>query len=191
MQNSSMENPLATCLTAIAMTAKTTNTPIMDNIIRMDTDSVPIGIDNFCSLCISHVPEDFVGNLIPSNRKIKGFGGILSPIIQVGTLLWRWNDDQGQEHKFLIPNSLYIPSGKYRLLSPQHWAQTRQGDQKHAQEIKDAQNVTLSWGRSSYKLTTTFGKQNNVGTLYMSPGFNNFNLFCQAATEEHHDSQKL
>ena len=70
MHNSSMTNPLATCLTAIAMTAKTTNTPRMDNIIRMDTDSVPIGIDNRCSLCISHVPEDFVGNLIPSNRNL-------------------------------------------------------------------------------------------------------------------------
>ena len=58
------------------MTTKTTNTPRMDNIIRMDTDSVPIGIDNRCSLCISHVPEDFMGNLIPSNRKIKGFRGI-------------------------------------------------------------------------------------------------------------------
>ena len=42
MHNSSMTNPLATCLTAIAMTAKTTNTPRMDNIIWMDTDSVPI-----------------------------------------------------------------------------------------------------------------------------------------------------
>ena len=112
MHNSSMTNPLDTCLTAIAMTAKKTNTPRMDNIIRMDTDYVPIGIYNSCSLCISHVPEDFVGNLFPSNRKIKGFGGILSPRIQVGTLLWRWNDDQCQEHKFLIPNSIYIPSGK-------------------------------------------------------------------------------
>ena len=153
----------------------------------METDSVPTEINNRCSLCIFHVPEDFVGNLIPSNRKIKGFGGILSPIIQVGTLLWRWNDDQGQEQKFLIHNSLYIPSGKCRLLSPQHWAQTIQADQKHAQEITDAQNVTLSWGISSYKLTTPLGKQNNVGNLYMTPGFNNFILFCQAATEEHND----
>ena len=89
MHNSSMTNPLATYLAAISMNTKTTNTPRMDNIIRMDKDSVPIGIDNRCSLCISHVPEDFVGNLIPSNRKIKGFGVILSPRIQVGTLLWQ------------------------------------------------------------------------------------------------------
>ena len=109
----------------------------------------------------------------------------------MGTLLWRWNDDQGQEQKFLIHNSLYIPSGKCRLLSPQHWAQTIQADQKHAQEITDAQNVTLSWGISSYKLTTPLGKQNNVGNLYMTPGFNNFNLFCQAATEEHNDEYYL
>ena len=109
MHNSSMTNPLANCLTAIDMTAKTTNTPRMDNIIRMGTTSVPIGIDHRCSLCISHVPEDFVGNLILSNRKIKGFGEILSPRIQVGTLLWRWNDDKSQEHTFFILNSLYSP----------------------------------------------------------------------------------
>ena len=87
MHNSSITNPLATCLTAIDMTAKTTNTPRMDNIIRMDTTSVPIGIDNHCSLCISHVPEDFVGNLIPTNRNIKGFlfDGIRFPTKSSGT----------------------------------------------------------------------------------------------------------
>ena len=52
MHNTSMTNTLATCLTAIAMTAKTTNTPRIDNIIWMDTESVPIGIDNFCSLSL-------------------------------------------------------------------------------------------------------------------------------------------
>ena len=40
-------------------------------------------------------------------------------------------DDQGLEHKFYFPRSSYItgssyiPEGKVRLLSPQHWAQTQ------------------------------------------------------------------
>jgi hypothetical protein len=40
-----------------------------------DTDSKPIGIDNRCTACISHDATDFVGNVLPSNRWIKGFGG--------------------------------------------------------------------------------------------------------------------
>ena len=123
--------------------------------------------------------EVFVGNLMPSNRKIKGFGGIFHQEFKWAPLSWQCNDDQGQEHKLLIPNSIYIPSGKYSLLSSQHWVQTRQGDQKHAQEITDAQIFTLSWGRSSYKLTTPLVKQNNIGTLFMTAGFNNFNFFVK------------
>ena len=171
------------------MSAKTTNAPRKDNSIRIDTDSAPIGIDNRCSLCISNVAEDFVGDLTDTNRKIKGFGGILSQKIKVGTILWRWDDDQGREHKFTIPNSLYVPSGKCRLLSPQHWAQTRQDNQKPAFKTTNKSKVVLTWGKQKYQLTTPLGKRDNVATLSMSPGYNKFNLFCKAATMDFKDEE--
>ena len=108
----------------MAMPTKT-STPRNDNEFKMDTDSATIGIDNRCSLCILHIAEDFIGELIELERKIRGFGGVIQPKIKTGALLCRWEDDQGQEHTFLITDSLFIPSGKCRLLSPQHWAQTR------------------------------------------------------------------
>ena len=120
----------------MAMPTKT-STPRNVNVFQMDIDSANIGIDNRCNLCISHIYEDFVGELRESRRNIRGFGGVFQPKINAGTLLWRWGYDQGQEHKFLIPNSLFILSGKCRLLSPQHWAQTRQDDQKLSAETKD------------------------------------------------------
>jgi hypothetical protein len=40
-----------------------------------DTDSSTVGIDNRCSGCISHINEDFVGELKKTDRVIKGFGG--------------------------------------------------------------------------------------------------------------------
>ena len=55
---------------ATAMNAELT---VRSNITRFDTDSDPIGVDNRCSACISHIPEDFVGDLISSSRTIKGF----------------------------------------------------------------------------------------------------------------------
>ena len=45
------------------------------NISTFDTDSIPIGIDNRCTACISHKIEDFVGPLRDTNRIIRGFGG--------------------------------------------------------------------------------------------------------------------
>ena len=79
-------------------------------------------LDNRCTACISHIPEDFIGDLIDSNRTIKGFADSKTSGIKVGTLLWSWQDDAGMEHSFKIPNSYYVPQGKVRLLSPQHWA---------------------------------------------------------------------
>ena len=70
---------------ATAMNAELT---IRSNITRFDTDSDPIGVDNRCSACISHIPQEFVGDLINSNRTIKGFADSKTSGIQIGTLLW-------------------------------------------------------------------------------------------------------
>ena len=121
------------------------------------------------------------------NQKVKseGLEELSNPKIKTGTLLWRWEDDQGQEHKFLIPNSLFIPSVKFRILSPQHWAQTRRYHQKLATETTDRAKVVLTWVNKTkqYLKTIPLGKKSNVGTFYLSLGFNNFHLFFQKEME--------
>ena len=77
-------------------------------VIRFDTDSGPLGVDNRCSGCISSFVEDFEGPLYESGRIIKGFGGSRTHGVMTGTLAWKWLDDKGTEHKFRIPNSFYI-----------------------------------------------------------------------------------
>ena len=83
-----------------------------------DSDSRLVGVDNRCSGCITHVRSDITGDLKMSNRVIKGYGGVRQFAVWTGTIKWSWEDDQGMEHTF------HIPEGKVRLLSPQHWAQT-------------------------------------------------------------------
>ena len=90
-----------------------------------DSDSNLIGIDNRCSGCITHVRTDIPGELRPCDRVIKGFGGTKITRVWQGTIHWSWDDDLGQTHKMVIPNAYYVPDGHIRLLSPQHWAQTR------------------------------------------------------------------
>ncbi len=111
------------CFAAVAMQANGSNT--QERRAIFDTDSEPIGVDNRCTGCISHWMEDFVGPLVDSKRSIKGFGGSKTLNVKIGTLAWKWLDNKGKQHKFLIPKSFYVKSGNVCLLSPQHWAQVQ------------------------------------------------------------------
>ena len=97
----------------------------------------------------------------------------------------QWLDDKGRMHTFEIPNSYYVPECELRLMSPQHWAQTRTAaDQAPTHCITLASNVYLrrTKGDESYELPRPLNKQgSNVGTLYSHPGYNKYDLFCQAA----------
>ena len=157
------------------------------NVIRFDTDSAPVGIDNRCTGCISHIAEDFVGQLRDSNKSIKGFGGSRTPNVKIGTLLWRWMDDNGIEFKFTIPNSYYVPSGGVRLLSPQHWAKTQLGSSRNEQHGTLSQttskDITLMWNGRKNKLTVPLLKESNVGTFHLAPGYDKYEEFrCMMAT---------
>ena len=85
---------------------------------------------------------------------------------------------------FEIPNLYYVPSCDLRLLSPQHWAQKRNPDRETTRCITSSVNVNLRWTHrdENYELTLPLNKRgSNVGTLYSHPGYNKYDLFCQAA----------
>ena len=142
-------------------------------------------MDNRCSACISPYIEDFIGPLEETNKTIKGFDGARTENPKSGTLRWWWSDDSGKVHTFEIPNSYYVPSCELRLLSLQHWAQTRNpADRETTRCITSSVNVYLRWttGEEHYELTLPLNKRgSNVGTLYSHPGYNKYDLFCQAA----------
>jgi hypothetical protein len=154
-----------------------------ERVAQFDTDSEWIGVDNRCSGCISHVKEDFVGPLRQSNKIVKGFGGTRVTNVKVGTLQWTWDDDLGKQHTFIIPNSYYIPDGKVRLLSPQHWAQTQNGknqkrNKNNCGEHTNGIECTLYWNGGDHKLHIPLGRRDNVATFPMSPGYKQFAAFC-------------
>ena len=155
-----------------------------------DTDTAFVGIDNRCSGCISHDLSDFVGPLKPSGKVIKGFGGSRTTNVQVGTLRWTWEDDQGAKHTFTIPNSYYVPDGNVRLLSPQHWAQTQARDKRqrsHCGETTNGMECILHWENGAYQRRIPLGRHNNVATFHLAPGFTQFKVFCAEAELDDHD----
>ena len=168
---------------ALACPAKQITT--QERIVRFDTHVKPIGVDSRCSACISPYIDDFIGPLEDTNKTIKGFAGAQMDNPKMGTLRWQWADDSGKRHTFEIPNSYYVPSCKLRLLSPQLWVQTRNPvDRETTSCITSSVNVYLRWmhGEENYELTLPLNKRgSNVGTLYSHPGYNKYDLFCQAA----------
>ena len=171
------------CMQTIAMQASNSTATKGARTSRFDTDSVDIGVDNRCSGCISHKIDDFEGPLTDTNRVIKGFGGTKTHNVKVGTLRWKWQDDEGTNHEFRIPNSYYIPSGKVRLLSPQHWSKAICGNNRKnvdaAGETTVGNRTTLFWGSGRYKLTIPMCPRTNVATFQTTPGYQQCKLFCQ------------
>lgn len=145
-----------------------TSSPVYDPDISFDSDSRLIGVDNRCSACITHVREDIPGKIVPSNRTIQAFTEKHIHNVYTGTIHWTWEDDEGVPHEMIIPNSYYVPEGKAILLSPQHWAQERQGKDKFggAGSMTTATQVILFWSNHKYHKTIPIAtKGNNVATV--------------------------
>ena len=152
---------------ALACPAKQVAT--QERIVKFD-NAKPIGVDNQCSACISPYIEDFIGPLEDTNKTIKGFAGARTNNPKTGTLRWQWSDDSGKMHTFEIPNSYNVPAFELRLLSPQHWAQTRLPVERATTRciITLSANVYLRWtkGDENYELTLPLNKKgSNVGML--------------------------
>ena len=132
-----------------------------ERIVKFDTDAKPIRVDNRCSACILPYVEDFIGPLENMNKTIKGFAGAQTNNPKTGTLRWQWLNDKGRIHTFEIPSSYYVPESEQRLLSPQHWAQTRSAANRATTCcITLVLNVYLRWtkGDESYELTLPLNK---------------------------------
>lgn len=171
-------------MTVLAMQANATIA--CERRAQFDTDSDTIGIDNRCSGCISHVRDDFVGALQPSGRVVKGFAGTKTSNVQIGTLRWSWEDELGKRHTFTIPNSYYVPEGRVRLLSPQHWSQsqTKGANRDQCGEYTNGKECVLFWGGGTFKMRVPLGKRDNVATFPMASGYTKFKAFCCEAELE-------
>ena len=101
----------------------------------------------------------------------------------IGTIKWKWCDDAGKIHKHIIPNSYYVPHGKARLLSPQHWAKQQRGKlKKTTGEFTNAFKSKLQWGTDGkYTLSVPLSTDTNIATFNLAPGYKGYDLYCKEA----------
>ena len=96
------------CLTSLVVN-ETSSQPTHDGIqvkTVFDTDSLDFGVDNQCSACISNVRKHFVGDLLKTNKVIKGYGGTRIHNVCQGTMKLPMEDDNGKVETFMIPQLL-------------------------------------------------------------------------------------
>jgi hypothetical protein len=146
--------------------------------VRWDTDSHAIKVDNCCTRSISYDLQDFDPESLVDTPQLTVSGFVSdthTPIPKVGTIVWRILDDKGLPRTLRIPNSYYVPGGKSRLLSPQHWAQESVDVHPHpygTQCLTTADAVILKWNQLEYTKTIPIDPNgNNVGTMWTEPGY--------------------
>jgi hypothetical protein len=98
----------------------------------------------------------------------------------MGTFVFSIQDDNGKWHIIELPGSLYIPTAKGVLLSPQHWAQVA----RDYYPIKNGtgymggnSDVTLWWDQSQFKKTVPLNPRTNTPSFRTAPGISKYKAF--------------
>jgi hypothetical protein len=157
----------------------------MSPLIRLDTDSHILIIDNGCSSSITNCIDDYVSPPWRARANIEGYSGSTSAT-HVGTVHWKIEDDLGCTHSILLPNTYYSPHGKHRLLCPQHWAQSANDTHLYPNGTwcaTYADSIVLYWNQQQYRRTVKLLPNTNVGVICTAPGVQQYAHICSLIEE--------
>ena len=161
-------NAYATSTTTDHATNQTTNLSP-----PFDSDSFLIAIDNCASSCFTNNRNDYITHR-STNTIVRGVGN--QKLTTIGTVKWQLQDDRGRKHTFIIPNVYHAPQLPWRLLSPQHLAQTR-NDNEGTGCLTLGDRLELFWDHRKYRKTLPLS-ENNIGLTYSAPNPHKFYAFA-------------
>ena len=153
------------------------------SLITMDSDSFEMRVDTGASHCISYDIRDFIGKVTPTRGSIQGYHEVgRNNRLHLGTMRFRITDDEGRNHTFDVPNSIFDEQGQHKLLCPQHWSRDCDTIDK-AYEMTGEQSTVLAWMQKStkkwhYKTVQHSHSKAPVPVLHTSPGYSNYNAYC-------------
>ena len=147
----------------------------MPLLARFDSDSKQITVDTGATLSLSHDRHDYVGEMTPLTRNVRGVSGNVNAT-HTGTVVWQIEDDNGQVHDIHISNVMYIPTASSRLLSPQHWAQ-ESNDLTGTGCDTNGKRVKLYWNSGQYVKTIPLNPGTNAGSMMTAPGVQMFHAY--------------
>jgi hypothetical protein len=123
-----------TCLALQSETTLQTAPPL----VRFDSDSYLIRVDNHASRCMATAPHLFEDLHLDNDKgQVDGINSGLD-IAGQGTFRFNITNDDGKIHAIKVPNSLYVPNLKRCLLLPQHWVQEAGYKQTWMENYRDS-----------------------------------------------------
>ncbi len=146
-------------------------------LVRFDSDSYLIGVDNHASKCMANAPHLFEDLHLNNKGQVDGINSGLN-IAGQGIFKFNITNNDGKLHTIKIPNSLYVPNLKRCLLLPQYWAQEVGDEQTWMGNYRDS--CVLNWRGG--KKTVPFQPMTNVLVFYMASSSRSYRAF--AATFE-------
>ncbi len=116
---------------------------LVSPLVRFDSDSYPVGVDNHASKCMANAPHLFEDLCLNNNKgQVDRINSGLD-IAGQGTFKFNITNGNGKPHTIRIPDSLYVPNLKRCLLLPQHWVQEAGDKQTWMGNYRD--NCVLNW----------------------------------------------
>jgi hypothetical protein len=164
---------------ACALTSLTAHNDLLHT---YDSDAKVILVDNCCTASITNDIKDFVTLPRPTKTNVEGYNG-MTEATKVGTIKWDVEDDAGRTHTIILPNSYYAPTGKYKLLCLQHWAQVANDHfpKPNGTWCATYSNcIVLHWAQGKYTQTLRLVPSTNVGVLTTKTGITMYQKACHA-----------
>ena len=136
-------------------------------------------VDNGASESITPYFTDFIVPPQHINRKVKGIRGHAQAMYK-GTIQWKVQDDQGQSHRFMLPNSYFVATAPSRILCPQYLAQSAKDTYPLplcTGEVTGDEYIQLFWNQHKYVKNIKLDQRRNIGMTHTAPGIYKFQDF--------------
>ena len=135
-----------------------------------DSDSSSVVCDNSANVHICNNREMFVGEISPYDKmKVATIDGKGHSASGIGTVRWKWSDDNGKVHDIMVDNVLFFPQSPINILSVTSFAQ--QLNDPEGTGITTVQNNSrLFWDHGKFSRTIRH-PASNLPEMPLNEGF--------------------
>ena len=121
--------------------------------VRFDADSVTVVCDNSANVHVCNDKNCFVGEIkLDNDLQVATIGGKENTSAGIGTVRWKWKDDEGVFHTFEIRDVLYFPESPVNILSVTKFADQLNDDEGTGIDTKRNHSV-LYWNEKKFQRT--------------------------------------
>ena len=154
---------------------------VQDETVSFDTDSSHIVCDNSANVHICNDKSMFIGDLRKTDKHyVATIAGQKSAASAMGTVQWKWKDDNGKQHSYDIRDVLYFPTSPVNILSVTGFADQLNDDEGTGIDTKRSKS-RFYWQNSQFQ-RTIFHSPSNLPELRINEGFTLSGLYSKAVS---------